>query len=681
MPEIRPTAGLEAPPAALHARAAMITRDMVSGDAATFVPTSLDVEKRTVDVVWSTGARVTRHEVDWNTWAVRKFYEELDLRGARLDRLNGGAPLLIEHSTRDGWDGRPLDGAIGVVLRASVIGTEGIATIQFDETERAIEIFGRVQRGMLRSISVGYQVAKWDRSKTDEDGTQIRRAIDWEPYELSIVAIPADAGAQIRSMAEAAPLLRNRATPAISEVPMTTPTPTAGNEPAPSQTRTNPEPAPVALPPASSPADDHTWRASDMEKLHQRGLAFGLDAAAVFKVMGEHRSLDAATDALQEMAVKRNAPRQAPHVQVITDEGDTRRAAVENALAARANPQVTKLTDAGREYRGMTLLELGRSYVEDTHGVRLRNLSKRELANVLLGLERSAGMHSTSDFKNLLANVVSKRLRDTYSSAPSLWRMISRQSNAPDFKEKAVLQLAGMPELKKVREGAEYTYASLSDSVEKYSIATYGRIIAITRQTLINDDLGAFDRLPSLFGRAAAELENDLVWGILMNNPTMADGTALFHASRGNIAGSGAAPSEATFEAAETALGDQKDAADKPLNLRFRYFAGPQKYSVAVRKLLTSVTATKSGDVNVYQNAVEPIIENRLKPATGAAPWFMIVDPAQWDTIEYAYLEGEEGLYTEERVGFEVDGLEIKARLDFGAAPIDGRGMFMNPGI
>lgn len=682
MPKPIPTAPSEPPIAALHARAALITRDYVSGDAAFFNPTTLNSERRTVDLIWSTGARVTRHEMDWDTWTVRKFYEELDLRGARLDRLNSGAPLLIEHSTRDGWDGRPLDGVIGTVERASVAGGEGIATVRFGEGERANEIFGRVQRGELRSISVGYQVRKWDKTQRDDDGTQIRRATDWEPYELSIVAIPADAGAQIRSMAEAAPLIRNRAQPTTSEVPMTTPTP-AGSEPAPNNTRTEspaPAPAPVVTLPAPAP-EEHAWRAADISRLQQRAEAFGLTANDAIKVMGEHRTLDAATDALQNMAATRNAPRQQPHVQIVTDEHDTRRSAIENAVAARANPQATKLTEAGRQYRGMSLLELGRTYIEESQGVRVRNLGKMELSATVLGLTRAAGMQSTSDFGNLLANVAAKRLRDTYEQAPRLWRLIARQSNVPDFKEKAVVQLAGIPELLKVREGGEYSYAKMSDTVEKYSIATYGRIIAITRQTIINDDLGAFDRLPSLFGRAAAELENDLVWGTLINNPVMGDGKALFHADHGNLAAAGAAPSEATFEAAETALGDQKDAAGKPLNLSFRYFVGPQKYNVTVKKLLTSVSATKTGDVNVYQNAVEPIIENRLKPAAGAAPWFLIVDPGRWDTIEYAYLEGEEGLYTEERVGFEVDGVEVKGRLDFGAKPIDWRGLHKNPGL
>ena len=62
----------------------------------------------------------------------------------------------------------------------------------------------------------------------------------------------------------------------------------------------------------------------------------------------------------------------------------------------------------------------------------------------------------------------------------------------------------------------------------------------------------------------------------------------------------------------------------------------------------------------------------------GVTNWFMAVDPSQIDTIEYCYLEGQQGVYIETRQGFEVDGVEIKARLDFAAGAIDYRGLCKN---
>lgn len=384
---------------------------------------------------------------------------------------------------------------------------------------------------------------------------------------------------------------------------------------------------------------------------------------------------------LDEVAKRSADTRISPRVQVTQDEGDTIRTAVETSILHRANPSAVTLDDAARQWRGMSLLEAGREYVSETAGVKLRGLSKREQASVLLGLERRAGMMATTDFPQLLANVASRRLRDAYNATTATWKPLARQSNAPDFKERAIVQMSGMPELKKVREGQEYTYASLGESVEKYAIATYGRIIAITRQTLINDDLGAFDRLPTMFGRAAAELEADLVWDIFLSNPVMGDGKALFHADHGNLVTPGSDITEESVNKMEIALGEQTDAAGKPMNLRPAYLVVPPKYQLQAKKLLTAVSAGKTSDVNVYQNSMSLIVEQRLKAKTGASPWFMSADPAVWDTVEYAYLEGEEGLYTEERVGFEVDGIEVKGRLDFGAKAIDWRAFQKNPGV
>lgn len=452
------------------------------------------------------------------------------------------------------------------------------------------------------------------------------------------------------------------------------------------ETRIRTEETRAATPPAPTA---HAWSTEDIGRIQARATAFGLTPTDALAVIGDAsvRTVEAATDKLQDILAKRAPSRQDPHVRISQDEGDTLRRSVESAILLRANPRAFAADapeiELARNFRGMSLLEIGREFLSEAHGVRLRGLSRMEQAGACLGLlHQRAGMMSSSDFAHLLSNVVSKRLRDTYKQSVQTWRPFCRQNNAPDFKERAIVQLNGMPDLLKVREGQEYSYAKLGDAVEKYAIATYGRIIPITRQTLINDDLGAFDRLPTLFGRAAAEFESDTVWGIIIQNRLMGDGVVLFHEDHGNLAEAGGDPSEATVEAGDIAMGEQKDGAGKPMNLTPKFLAVSRKHKVKAQKLLTSVQATQTGDVNVYQNSMDLIVEDRLHKALPAdkSPWLLIGDPAQWDTIEYAYLEGEEGLYTEERVGFNVDGIEIKGRLDFGAAPIDFRAFYLNPG-
>lgn len=440
------------------------------------------------------------------------------------------------------------------------------------------------------------------------------------------------------------------------------------------------------------------WTADEIGKIKARGAGFGLRGEVVLEIMADpkHRSLESVTDALQDKAASDPKSRTNPHIELVSDEGDKLRARVGDAILLRANPQAIAGTDvaarerreAAREFRGMSLLELGRSFMQEGHQINLRGLSRMELATVLLGMQRAgdfgirsaAGMHSTSDFANILANVASKRLREAYAAAPQNWKPFCRQSNNPDFKEKSVVQLSSAPSFKLVREGQEYSYGGLTEGVEKYSLATYGRIIAITRQAIINDDLGAFDRLPTMLGRAAATLENTTVWSILLDNPTMSDSVALFHADHGNLL-SAAAVDETGLGAARAAMRKQKSlavkAADREiLNLFAKFLAvGPDK-EVQAQKMLSAVQATATSGVNPFQNSMTLVVDGNI---TGNQ-WFTIADPATIDTIEYAYLEGEEGLFTEQRMGFEVDGIQIKGRLDFSAKAIDWRGMTKNPG-
>lgn len=448
-----------------------------------------------------------------------------------------------------------------------------------------------------------------------------------------------------------------------------------------------------AAPPAPPPQNDrgHSWSAADIGRINARATAFGATAADAIAVMGDAniRSIEAATDHLQNLVAQRAPARQNPHIRVTQDEGDTIRTAIEASILLRANPQAMPANapqrEMARNYRGMSLIEVGRVFMEEAHGVRLRGMSKLEMAGSLLGLDtgmgmRAAGMHSTSDFASLLANVASKRLRDAYAAAPQTFKAFCRQSNNPDFKAKSVVQLSSAPAFKKVREGGEYSYGGLTEGVEQYALSTFGRIVAITRQTLINDDLGAFDRLPTMIGRAAADLESTTVYDVLLNNAAMGDTVALFHATHGNLM-TGTIIDETNLALADKAIRDQRSLANKAadreyLNLMPKFILTGTTYRIAAQKIVTAVTPNATSGVNVFQNAIEPITEARI---TGNK-WFLLADPATVDTIEYSYLEGEEGVFTEQRIGFEVDGIEIKGRLDFAAKAIDWRGMVYNPG-
>lgn len=344
------------------------------------------------------------------------------------------------------------------------------------------------------------------------------------------------------------------------------------------------------------------------------------------------------------------------------------RNAMEEALAHRADPSNFKLeSDKAKEFRGHSLTDFCRR-VLDAQGVKTTGMTKDELASRAL---------TTSDFPALMANVVNKFLRRAYNTAPQTWKRLANQMSASDFKQITGVQFGGSLKLEKVNEHGEFKYGKLSDSKENFKLETYGKIISITRQAIINDDLNGFTRLSQLFGAAAANLESDIMWGLILSNPKMGDGKTLFHNDHKNLAAAGAAITENALSVARIAMMRQKGLEDEALNIFAKYFIVPIELLTDAQKIMSAITANKTGDVNVFNGAYEIITEARI---TDPKAWYLAADPAQVDMLSYAYLNGQ-GLYTETRNGWEVDGVEVKARLDFGGVCWDHRGFYKNPGV
>lgn len=157
---------------------------------AAFKPRSADAETRTIEVVWSSGAAVKRY--DW--WADEEFYEQLDLQGANLDRLNSGAPVLNSHSSGD------LSNVIGVVERAWIDGNEGRAQLRLSDRADVEPIWRDLQNGILRNISIGYSIDSMERVRSkDKAQPDVINVTAFTPAEISIVPVPADYRAQVRS--------------------------------------------------------------------------------------------------------------------------------------------------------------------------------------------------------------------------------------------------------------------------------------------------------------------------------------------------------------------------------------------------------------------------------------------------------------------------------------------------
>lgn len=629
-------------------------------------PDSVDIEARTAELVWTTGAKGRR----WS-WDVGSYMEELEVsdKAVRMDRLNNGAPLLDAHSS---WE---LRNVIGVVERAWIENGEGRALVRFSQREDADEVFRDVKDGILRNISVGYSVHRYEVVDEDDDKVPTYRATDWEPMELSIVPINFDAAAQFRSASKPDEYKGQRfQTEFLTRAADLQPTE---------------NPAAVAIEPEGEPvmtdeekrAAEEAIRRESVETERKRGMTIkqmarkvGVDEAVADDLIERGVSVAEASVALIDKVAERQQSTQGdgssaqPVVITGTDRTVTEafRAAMGDAIVYRA--QGGQVSEPGREFAGMSLQRMAEEALSRA-GISTKGMNPMELVGRAM---------TTSDLPAIFANVMNKSLRAGYESAPRTFVGVFRQTSNADFKQIQRTQLSGAPALAKVNEHGEFEYGKLTDAKEVYALSTYGKILAMTRQAVINDDLDALTRIPSLFGRAAADLESDLVWAIFNANPNMADGNALFSTAHGNLAGAGTVIDVKSVGAAKKAMRMQKGLEGRLINVMPRHLIVPADQETSAEQYLNGVIyAAKTVDtVPQGMRNLNLVVEPRLTDTT----WHLAADHNQVDTIEYCYLQGAQGVYIETREGFNIDGVEVKARHDFAAKAIDWRGMYRNPG-
>lgn len=623
-------------------------------------PQSYDPECREFDVVFSTGATVRR-----NSWGGR-FDEQLLMgpENVRLDRINAGGAFLNSHN---GYD---LSGQIGVVIPGSarIENGVGVARIRLSEREDVAPIAQDIAAGILRNISVGYAI-KGTRI-TERDGLpDLVEVIDWEPMEISLVPVPADAGAQVRS----------------AEV--------AGGD----------------IPQESPARKEHTMEElelarQDAAKQERGRVAEILRSANKLKIAPEvyQPLIDNGTDlgearaAIIDAAAARadSVPTSAPsRIEVTRDAGEEMGRDIEVALAHRADPSKNPLTDGARRFAGFSLMEMSRSFLE-AKGVRTSMMSADELAQAALAIRTDAGhlmtrdsggMLSSSDFPLLLANVANKFLRQGYAEAPQTWRPLVRTVSLRDFKTRYSLQLSAAAVLDPITEQGEYTSGSLTESQETWALREYGKKISLTRKLMINDDLGAFTTVQAKLGQAAARLENNKVWGLVTANAAMSDGVAWFHGTHANLvsaSGDKTAPTADSVGATGLKMALQKDI-DKvtPLDLTPKFLVAPVALRIGVQKLIyPGMNPTQTSNVVPASVAdLVPIFDPRLD-ANSSTAWYLFADPSQVACIEVGYLSGQEGvaMFAEQRSGGQ--GIDLIARHDFGCGVVDFRGSVKNPG-
>lgn len=607
----------------------------------------VDTDSRTVELSFSS-------ETPYGRW----FGDEIlchDEECINLERFNNGLGTALFNHDRDA--------VVGHIEKAWLEDNRGKALVRFDTDEQSETIFQKVQSGTLQGVSVGYAIYRYEVLEDEETKSTNGRfngpayvVTDWEPLEISIVSVPADPTVGVGRSAEEIHTsidtqedntrMDQEKTLEVQEVKS--------------------EPVETGLTQADlqKAMEQERKRTSEITALFRDFDVEGADEAIVMGV-----SVDEARAMVMDQLRARN---KGVSVTMGEAESDKFRAAAQDAVLMAAGIPVAEPAAGAQELRGHSMVELAREALQ-REGLKSNFGDNMELAR--------AAINSTSTFPAIMSNLANKSVMVGFNEAETTYQIWAGKGSNRDFKEAARVALSEAGNLELVPEGGQFQQDFLGEASARTKVATYGKLFSLTRQAIINDDLGLFSKIATKYGSAAKRLVNKMVYAQLTGNVKMQDNVALFDTKHGNVAGTGEALSVKAIAKAITAMRRQKGiTGDATLNITPKYLVVPPELEMTAYQIVNSTAAVdgvNSGVVNPYKGRFAVVADAEL---TDPDAWYLVADATQHDTIEVTYLNGVEIPRLETRQGFEVDGIEYKVAFDCGVSALDFRGLYKNAG-
>jgi lambda family phage portal protein len=473
----------------------------------------------------------------------------------------------------------------------------------------------------------------------------------------------------------------------------------AGGPPTPTPAPAAPAPAPVPAPaavaavPAAAPAPSADAIALATAAIAQRntsirGVYAGFREMAGVAQLESEVLADPNVTLEQAQArllarVGQGEPVQGVRNQAGADEREKLQAAASNLLLARHNIISGAEASAARQgnpFGNLSLSGIAEAFLRQ-QGVDTRPMGREELAR------RALAQQTTSDFVVVLENTMHKTVQAGYRLIPFTWMRFCSIGTLTDYRPHNRYSLSSFSDLKGVNEKGEYEDGTLGDG-EKQVIQgkRMGRILQITPEVIVNDDLGLVLRAAGALGQAAGRtIEKDVHALFALNGgfgPTMSDGKALFHVDHGNLAATGGAPSIETIDAMRQQMASQKDPGNNDyLDLTPQLFLGPLSLGSKARELNAQEYNDEAQKNQRKPNVVRGLFSDVIDSVRMAATvWYMLADPAVEPTFEVAFLDGVQTPTLDQETNFRSDGVAWKVAHRYGVAGVGFRGAVRNAG-
>lgn len=342
-------------------------------------------------------------------------------------------------------------------------------------------------------------------------------------------------------------------------------------------------------------------------------------------------------------------------------------------LSARMGLPNEAGSDAALRYRdmsGLSILEMARVILREAGGPALRD--DREL--ILRAL-------TTSDFPKLMSDIVNKTLSATYKFAPGSFATWTARTAAKNFLPFGVDRIAPPSDLPEVDEDNEFKSLDVKEGEEVARVRTFGGILGLSRQAIINDRLGVLKDIGRALGMTAKMSQNRRVYKQLLANPVLSDGIPVFHADRGNLlTGAGSALSRDSLALGVKTMRMMTDDAGNPLSVEPKFLLVPPSLEITAFELCFSDSIpgqTNAAVPNIFKKlgivpVVEPLLESPNLSGSSSTAWYLLPDPELWPVFTTVTLGGEDNLepYTESQAAWVRDEIQHKVRTDFDCCPV-----------
>ena len=342
---------------------------------------------------------------------------------------------------------------------------------------------------------------------------------------------------------------------------------------------------------------------------------------------------------------------------------------IDYAPKSRADKKFVETHDARAEtYMGMGFVEIAAECLGHRGNIRTPVQA--------LGIVERA-FQSTSDFPAIFQNVLNKSLLARYELAVPTYQSIAVERPFNDFRPHPMVRAGDFPSLQPVTQAGELKSGNSLDSGETVSVLPYGVIFPISRQMIVNDQLGAIDQILGSAGDTVRVFENTTFFAMFNSNPKLLqDGKPVFDPTHSNLAPQGNMINVPSVGAGRASMRAMRSLSKLLLNVPPRIIlTGPSMETMA-DQIVASITPQLNTSVNPFSGKLQSVSDANITDTS----WYLMADPARVPNYVYGFLNGSTGPRVRTFEPFGVQGVQVSLEHDFGCGAIDFRGAYRNPG-